>query len=296
LTNIEEYLLGLRPDKNDTDEDLLDDKSEINIYDTDPLDRDTDDDNMGDGFEVLVSGSDPLNLNNYFALLLNTGDPEDVNDPWQDSKIMDDLLRNYYGYNDSMIWKYEKGAASYANFKKAIQEIINLANANDTVYINLAAHGQVGYLQFSDGSHYYWEIDDWLDNITCVRMIISIDVCYSESAISELDDGDNPSPRVIYAACKDNEESDGTFHQKFTDALGYSPLEYSIADRNFGTRDGVGNGYVSLREAFLFAADYVHKWSDVDEDGIKDTAIESNSSALWENSYLGEYRIPTLIQ
>jgi hypothetical protein len=203
---------------------------------------------------------------------------------------MDDLLRNRYGYNDSMIWKYEKSAATFTNFKVAVQAITALADGNDTVYINLAAHAHVGNLQFSDGSIHYSVIDDWLDNITCDRMIVSIDACYCGSAIPELTDGDNPAPRVVYAACKADEQSDGTFHRKFTDALGYSPLEYPKVDRDYGTRDGTGNGFVSVREAFLFAADFVHKYLDVDMDSVKDTALESNQTAFWEDTYLGEYR------
>ena len=290
LTNLKEYNLGLRPDKEDTDNDLLTDKDELDKYGTDPLIRDMDNDTMGDGFEVFVRGTNPNSPNNYFAILLNTGDPDDTYDPWPDSKNMDKLLRNRYGYTDKMIWKYEKGAATFSNFKKAIIQITALSDRNDTIYINLAAHGQVGYLQFSDGNHYYSEIDDWLDNITCDRMVISIDACYCGSAIPELDDGDNPAPRVIYAACKSDEQSDGTFHLKFTDGLGLSKLDYPMVDQNFGIRDGSGNGYVSVRESFLFAADYVHTYLDVDLDSNFDTALESNSSAFWEDTYLGEYR------
>jgi hypothetical protein len=290
LSNFEEYQLGLYPDKADSDDDLLNDKDELDKFGTDPLVHDMDGDTMGDGFEILIRGTNPFEPNNYFALLLNTGDPNNVYDPWPDSKNMDKLLRTRYGYNDSMIWKYEKGAASFTNFKKSINQITALSDENDTIYINLAAHGDVGYLKFSDGWHYYTEIDDWFDNITCNRMIISIDACHSGSAISDLDDGDNPAPRVIYAACKADEESDGTFHLKFTDGLGLSRLEYPVVDENFGSHDGSGNGYVSVRESFLFAAEYVHNYLDVDLDNNLDTAIESNSSAFWEDTYLGEYR------
>ena len=54
----------------------FDTKEELDNYGTDPLIHDTDGDTLGDGFEVLIRGTDPFKPNNYYALLLNTGDPE----------------------------------------------------------------------------------------------------------------------------------------------------------------------------------------------------------------------------
>ena len=57
LNNFIEFQLGLDPDNNDTDNDLLNDKDEMEIYGTDPLIRDMDNDTLGDGFEILAHRS-----------------------------------------------------------------------------------------------------------------------------------------------------------------------------------------------------------------------------------------------
>jgi hypothetical protein len=62
--------------------------------------------------------------------------------------------------------------------------------------------------------------------------------------------------------------------------------DFEVADNNFGD----GNGYVSVREAFLFAFNYVNNNVDVNNNGVFDTPLESDPSVMWENVYLGEYR------
>lgn len=59
LTNAEEEELGTDPDNPDTDDDLLSDGDEVNIYGTDPLVADSDGDGWKDGKEVN-EGTDPL--------------------------------------------------------------------------------------------------------------------------------------------------------------------------------------------------------------------------------------------
>jgi len=269
---------------------MLDDWDELNIYQTDPTKRDTDGDDMGDGFELVISDTNPLVENNKFAILFNTGDPDNTYDPWPDSKRMYQLLTDRYSYNDSEIWRYEKNQATAGNLKKAIYEVAALADQNDTVYINLASHGAYGHMDCSDMDVNYTTLDSWLDEINCSKLIISIDNCHSGTAIYYLNDGDNPCDRVIYTACLGGELSDGSFHWEFTDALGKNFIDYENADKNFGDEDGNGNGYVSVREAFLFAYDYVNNNVDVNNNGVFDTPVESDPSVMWENVYLGEYR------
>ncbi|MCK5560944.1 MAG: hypothetical protein KAJ51_10140, partial [Thermoplasmata archaeon] len=290
LTNLEEYNLGTNPTNNDTDNDRLDDWDELNIYMTDPLDRDFDDDDMSDGFEIEIAGTDPKTANHKYAILFNTGDPNAPNKDWEDSQRMFELLKQHYSYNNSEIWKYENQAATSTNLKNAIYEVAALADENDTVYINIASHGSYNQLICNDLTINYTTLDSWLDEINCSKLIISIDNCRSGTAISRLEDGDNPCDRVIYTACKSNELSDGSFHWEFTDALGKDKTNYQEADENFGDEDGDGNGYVSVREAFLYAAEWVNTHVDVDLDGEFDTSLESDSSVLWETVYLGEYR------
>jgi len=58
LSDIREAQLGTDPNQADTDGDGLTDKTEVDIYDTDPLNSDTDSDGYNDGREV-ANGYDP---------------------------------------------------------------------------------------------------------------------------------------------------------------------------------------------------------------------------------------------
>jgi len=62
LTNLEEFLLGTRPDLADTDGDGLSDGLEVNVHFTDPFRVDTDGDGLSDGDEVNIHGSDPTKI------------------------------------------------------------------------------------------------------------------------------------------------------------------------------------------------------------------------------------------
>ncbi|MCW8193449.1 S8 family serine peptidase [Proteobacteria bacterium 005FR1] len=59
LSNRDEFVLGTRPDKQDTDGDNLSDADEVNLHRSDPLKPDTDGDGLTDGDEVRVHGTDP---------------------------------------------------------------------------------------------------------------------------------------------------------------------------------------------------------------------------------------------
>jgi hypothetical protein len=89
----------------------------------------------------------------------------------------------------------------------------------------------------------------------------------------------------VYTAVKSDELSNGRFHYNFTDSQGLNNVKYMVADQDtrFGDLDGNGNGYVSVREAYLYAADWVLNKYNVH-------ALESDSSSFWENVYLGEFR------
>lgn len=60
LSNLQEYLLGTRPDNVDTDGDLLSDFDEATVHNTSPILVDTDADGLDDGAEVNDYGTDPL--------------------------------------------------------------------------------------------------------------------------------------------------------------------------------------------------------------------------------------------
>src|SRR6056297_2764859 len=62
LSDAEEATLGTDPADPDSDDDGLDDGTEVNTTGTDPLDADTDGDGLGDGEEVNTTGTDPNNV------------------------------------------------------------------------------------------------------------------------------------------------------------------------------------------------------------------------------------------
>ena len=64
LTNLEEAILGSRPDRSDTDGDLLSDYDEVRLYGTNPCLMDTDGDGMDDR-EEIVGGFDPCFAGDY---------------------------------------------------------------------------------------------------------------------------------------------------------------------------------------------------------------------------------------
>ncbi len=264
---------------------------ELIIKHSDPKNPDTDDDDMSDGFEVNIFRTSPITFNDKYGIFIsNTGQLE-----YDDAYISNNLSVNQYGYDTANIAKYKEKSATKANFENAINSVASETSINDIVYINIASHAYTGGIYLEDGDLSYSRLDSWLDRINCYRLIIVIDACYSGSALNKLEDGDNPCPRVIYMSCKSDEESYGTFNYRFSLALGYQKWpdikidldSYYDADANFGN----GDGYVSVREAFLYAADWVHTHVDADFDGEMDTALESDDALIWDTTYLGEFRI-----
>jgi len=62
LSNLMEFLLVLDPSNPDSDNDLLLDGDEYNLYNTDPKDGDSDNDGLSDGEEVLIYFTDPNSI------------------------------------------------------------------------------------------------------------------------------------------------------------------------------------------------------------------------------------------
>ncbi|WP_290518071.1 Ig-like domain-containing protein [Alcanivorax sp.] len=75
LSNYEEFVFGTNVADSDTDSDGLTDLDEINVHNTDPLNRDTDGGNDSDGVEV-ANGTDPLDPDDDVSVLL----PFNLND------------------------------------------------------------------------------------------------------------------------------------------------------------------------------------------------------------------------
>ncbi len=257
--------------KNDYDGDGLSNEDENDTYYTDWQDPDTDDDKMNDGFEVKVYSTDPLYPNDKFAILLCT------DASWTDARYMYDVLTTQYRYSDEEIKIYDGAPATAANLKSAILDwIVPNDDPNDIVYIMIGSHGYNGGMRMNDRNVAYSEFDTWLDEINCMRLIVSIDNCHSGSALNDISEG--PCPRVVYTACNSFEYSNGYFHLKWNNALGRVDAEYQEADNDFGD----GNGYVAVGESFQYAEYYTNL-------NYGDHPLESSDDPMWDNTYLGEY-------
>jgi outer membrane protein OmpA-like peptidoglycan-associated protein len=60
ITDCDEEILGLNPNSKDTDSDGLEDKAELEKYNTDPKNADSDGDKLKDGEEILTYATNPL--------------------------------------------------------------------------------------------------------------------------------------------------------------------------------------------------------------------------------------------
>ena len=225
----------------------------------------------------IYDEANPHIKNDRYAIVLCT------DSSWPFGDDMGKVLTNHYGYTSQNLWKYVGSDATFSNFKKAVNNIANLSDKNDIVFIGISSHGGYGGMEFNDGSGNphgpfvsYSIIDSLLDRINTMILIVMIDNCYSGSALNYLNTG--PCPRIVYTSCKADETSYvGDFDWAFPAALGNDDNAYQSADNSYGD----SNGYVSVKEAYLYAQDYT-----ITNFGVHPQALYYYCS----DAYVGEHK------
>ncbi len=175
----------------------------------------------------------------------------------------------------------------------------------DTLFFYTTNHGGGGGISVWNpmdpgGALTHTEVSDWLDLIDCRNMIIVMEQCVSGKFISYL----SAPNRVIMTACKDDESSysadtEGNWDEfvyQFMCALVGFPWnsDGSTVDADFNN-----NGYVSMREAFIWAAAMDSRpetpWYNDNGDGVGYNVLQvAFGSGPWQgdNVYLNDPPIP----
>ena len=243
---------------------------------------DKDGDGLSDYFEEHISLTDPRIPNYRYVILI---DPLHI--PIfkkQKLKIYEtpvSKIAKFLNLKEKIpsenIIKLEGNKATIYNFKEALFKIARKANKNDFVFLFFISHGEKGKIFLYKESLSYEKLNKWLDEIHARAIIIGIHACYSGSAIKFLKSG--KSPRVIFTSSSENQTSiphhpTREFFKAFEE-----PESYLFADIKLGDR----NGYVSIKEAFLYAKRKMERITDSIAPQLSDP--QNISQFL----YLGEY-------
>ncbi|KAA0009475.1 MAG: hypothetical protein FE041_05985 [Thermoplasmata archaeon] len=214
----------------------------------------------GDGFsnyfdEFISNLYDPLIPNDRYAILVSDIGFCPTETYWEKH---DEAIMNYTVSKDIKRWLIEKEgfpeeniielgepANTFENFTKAMDKIAKVSDENDIVYISLVGHGGNGFFCFENKDNpnswrWYTRISKVLDKINCKALIITIDACYSGSAIEPLSKG--KQPRIVMT-------------QTTADRPGGNAelVRYFITGLADPDIDKDGNGFISVKEAFIGA-------------------------------------------
>jgi len=193
------------------------------------------------------------------------------------------------GFKPENIIQAEKPASTFKNFTKTIDKIAKVSDENDIVYVSLVGHGGDGDFYFQKGTivdkAYYTEINKLLDKINCKAIIITVDACYSGSAIEPLSKG--KQPRIVMTqTTADRPGGNAELVRYFIPAL---------ADPDI---DKDGNGFISVKEAFMGARRAIAynekmrmKEFRIDKEEILIPQF-ADSHNLSDKIYIGDYTEP----
>jgi hypothetical protein len=169
---------------------------------------------------------------------------------------------------------------------------------SDTLFFYTTNHGGGGGISVwnpmdATGALTHVQVSDWLDSIDCRNMIIVMEQCVSGKFISHL----SAQNRVIMTACKDDESSyacddEGNWDEfvyHFMNALVGFPWnsDGSTVDADFIDP----NGYISMREAFIWAAAMDSRsetpWYNDNGDGVGYNVLQvAFGSGPWQGDYV----------
>jgi hypothetical protein len=183
----------------------------------------------------------------YFILLLSGYSPDHIYVVYKDG----------VGENPYPPVNY---AAKHASLNAVFSQLSSEMGARDTLFFYTTNHGgnngiEVWYPMDYSRQLTQTEVSDWLDSITCDHMIIVMEQCVSGKFISYI----SAPNRVILTACSDGQSSyscdtEGEWDEfvyHFMSGIIGTKLPGGIGDAD---ADYSGDGKISMREAFMYAA------------------------------------------
>ncbi len=195
--------------------------------------------------------------------------------------------------------------ATHSSLDTVFSELSTEMGRADTLFFYTTNHGGGGGISVwnpmdAGGALTHTEVSDWLDSITCRNMIIVMEQCVSGKFISHI----SSQNRVVMTACKDDESSYACDDEGNWDEFVYHFMCALVGIQWNGDDDIVdadfnNNGYVSMREAFVWAAIKDSRsetpWYNDNGDGVGYNVAEVIfGSGPWQgdNVYLNDPPIP----
>ncbi|MHA2229392.1 MAG: C13 family peptidase [Candidatus Thorarchaeota archaeon] len=235
---------------------------------------------------------------------------------WNDIIYMYFILQ-MHGYDSDNIYViYKDGVgedtytpvdypATHASLDTVFGELSEEMGRADTLFFYTTNHGGGGGISVwnpmdAGGALTHTEVSDWLDSIDCRNMIIVMEQCVSGKFISYL----SAQNRVIMTACKDDESSYSADTEGNWDEFVYHYMCALVgipwnSDGSTVDADFNNNGYVSMREAFIWAAAMDSRpetpWYNDNGDGIGYNVLQvAFGSGPWQgdNVYLNDPPLP----
>lgn len=228
---------------------------------------------------------------------------------WNDIIYMYFILQ-LYGYESQNIYViYKDGVgedtytpvdypATHNSLDTVFGDLSAEMGRSDTLFFYTTNHGggsgiSVWNPMDATGALTHTEVSDWLDSIDCRNMIIVMEQCVSGKFISHI----SAQNRVVMTACKDDESSyacddEGNWDEfvyHFMNALVGFPWnsDGSTVDADFIDP----NGYVSMREAFIWAAAKDSRsetpWYNDNGDGVGYNVLQvAFGSGPWQGDFV----------
>ncbi len=246
-----------------------------------------------------------------YAVLFSGGiDPQHAYSRYWNDIIYMYFILQMHGYDAENIYViYKDGVgedpytpvdypATHASLNTVFAALSQEMGRADTLFFYTTNHGGGNGISVwgpmdNSGALTHNQVANWLDSITCHHMIIVMEQCVSGKYIQYL----SAQNRVILTACKDDESSysadtEGNWDEfvyHFMCALVGIPWngDGSTVDADFDN-----DGYVSMREAFVWAAAKDSRpetpWYNDNGDGVGYTALEVIfGSGPWAGDHIG---------
>jgi hypothetical protein len=182
--------------------------------------------------------------------------------------------------------------ATKENLEKAVSEISQKTNKNDTVFIRLSAEGVKDYIVLNDGKGDFYlnegmsykNMDKLFDSIKS-KTVIFISACQSKTALEPLKDG--PAPRVVMTMPADwifatSKKYPNDFMQAQAGQYDFiAPEDYDIDD----------NRYVSFRESYETMMKSMERYLSIHPEERNTTYGIIDSDNISGETYLGGFSV-----